>query len=349
MKRIALVALCLMVLGGFASAEWTWVKSIDCSNAVTDGGRLKDIQADSSGSLYFTTYFGSATRRIWKIANPITETTPTLAAFETPAADYNSSNAATLAINATGDVFLAMDTNDTATAWIKKYKSDGTLDTTFGSSGTLSPVVLNGTNHRPRSICFADSGSGKLLVATFSWPYYIGAVDALTGADGGALLATVGDSDDNGTATDIEVWNGLAYDPVENAIYGNAQADLMKATGTSASLSDLSTFDSITMLQSNTRLNTSANGLCFLPSENLIAYTALQGTASAIEIGVYSILTELQDMAGEPAGYDGYINSGGACTLFTQGSSVYVAVVSYYSNTLEIFADTSAVDNWSRY
>ena len=339
MKKITVLLFCLMLVPLSASAQWTLDKVIDCSAAAPTGTRLKDVQADSSGSLYVTTYFGSS-GRIWKIANPITETTPSVVGWESPAANYPSSNAAMLAIDATGNVFLAMDTNDAGTSWVKKYKLDGALDTTFGSSGTLSPVVIDGENRRPRAIGYADAEGGKLLISCFMTPYSVGVVDAHTGADGGAILSTLGDTNDDDTAAENDMWNGLAYDPVANAIYGNAQADLMMATGDSATLSDLSTFTSQTMLHGHTRVNNSSNGLGFLQSDGLVAYTA---ASDNVQIGVHNIYLGTEEV------FLGGTQYGGACTLFEEGGTLYVALVNYYGNAVNVFAGPSAVEGWEQY
>lgn len=345
MKKLLLV-FCLIVLPMAASAEWTWVKSIDISSVLD--GRAKDVAADSNGSLYFTTYFGAATRHIWKVANPITETTPAVTQFDSDSG-YPSSNAAHLAVDANNNIYLAMDTNDAATSWIKKYQSNGALDSSFGTGGTLSPIVVGGANRRPRAIGLTGSPSNKILISFFMTPYSLGAVDALTGADGGAIITTYGDSDGNDVADNNELFQGIAYDDTENAIYGNAMADLIKLTGSSANLNDLSTFDTFTLVTSHPRLNSSALSLRLLDSQRWVAYTALEGAAAARQIGIYNIASGMEEFAGAASGESGYINSGGACCIFEFGGSVYVAAVSYYGNTLEVFAGTSSVEGWDQY
>jgi len=345
MKKVLLV-LCLIVLPMAASAEWTWVKSIDISSVLD--GRAKDVASDSNGSLYFTTYFGAATRHIWKVANPITETTPAVTQFDSDSG-YPSSNAAHLAVDANNNIYLAMDTNDAATSWIKKYQSNGSLDTSFGTGGTLSPIVIGGANRRPRAIGLTGSPSNKILVSMFMTPYSLGAVDALTGADGGAIITTYGDSDGNGVADNAEMFQGIAYDDSENAIYGNAMADLIKLTGASANLNDLTTFNTFTLVTSHPRINNSGLSLRLLDSRGWVAYTALIGTANAMQIGIYSIGSALEELAGNASGENGYINNGGSCCIFEFGGSVYVAAVSYYGNTLEVFTGTSSVESWDQY
>jgi hypothetical protein len=189
--------------------------------------------------------------------------------------------------------------------------------------------VINGENRRPRAIAVTGSPSNKILVSMFMTPYSLGAVDALTGADGGAIITTYGDADGDGNADNAEMFQGIAYSDSENAIYGNAMADLVKLTGASANLNDLTTFDTSTMLTNHTRINNSSLGLRLLDSRGWVAYTALIGTANAYQIGIYNVGSALEEFAGNAAGEDGYINSGGDCCIFEFGDSVYVAAVSY--------------------
>ncbi len=183
----------------------------------------------------------------------------------------------------------------------------------------------------------------------FMTPYSLGAVDALTGADGGAIITTYGDSDGNEVADNAEMFQGIAYDDSENAIYGNAMADLIKLTGASANLNDLTTFNTFTLVKSHPRINNSGLSLRLLDSRGWVAYTALIGTANAMQIGIYSIGSALEEFAGNASGENGYINNGGSCCIFEFGGSVYVAAVSYYGNTLEVFTGTSAVEGWDQY
>lgn len=344
---VLLVAICFS-----ASAEWTWVKTIDVSGVLPAGSRVKDLEADAYGNLYFTGYFGTGNvNQIWKIANPITGDPPAITVFNTDGG-YASTNAAHLAINPfeSSNVFLCFDSGSEADSWIKKYLPNGNLDTSFGSGGVLSPVVLNGTNMRPRAIAYTG-GTNKLLVSVFvsTNENYLGILDADTGADGGAVIATLSDRNDDGTVAESEVFQGIAYDPVGNAIYGNAMGDLIKVTGPSATLDDLSTFTDFTGVCLHPRINNSARGLGYLANRKWIAYTALMGDANAMQIGVYNIDAATEEFAGNASTEDGYINEGGACAIFEHDGATYVGAVDYYGNAIEIFTGNTPVTDWNEY
>lgn len=350
MRMVSKTLACLAVLATAATvhADWNWNKEIDISSALPTGARAKDVIADSNGNIYFTAFFGGGTNQIWKIADPLTAT-PTITTFNQDGS-YGSSNAATLAIDNNDNIYFAYDTSDAADSYIKKYDTSGNLVTAFGTNGTLSPIVMGGTNVRPRDIGFSGAATNKLLIGTFGTVYEWGILDATTGADGGKA-ASLGDSNENGTIEpgEGEVYHGLCWDDTTATVYVNAQGDLVSVGGTSASLSNIATFTDTTLVVDRARLNTSSNGLDYDATDRLIAYTASIGAVNAIKVGVYDIAAGTEELVGAETGENGYINSGGSPAFMRSGGELYLVVVDYYTNALEVFESVTGVDDWALY
>lgn len=346
-KMIIMMALLsLMLAVTSANAQWTWVKEIDCTTQVQEGGagcRMKDVIGDSSGNIYFTQYFGTPSG-IYKIASPLTAT-PTITKWVS--LSYASSNGATMAFDASGNMYFLIDGTDTATTYIKKFDSTGNPVTSFGTNGTLSPVVMGGADRRLRDICWTGAATNKLLVSTFGTPYQVGVLNASTGADGGALISAFSDQGCDGTVTDTNSgYMGMAYNTATSTIYGNAFANLVFVSGTSPSLTDLTTFNTYLQKSCNTRLANSGFGLDFDSATGFIAYSP-----TANSVGVYDITAGTQVNVGATVSTDdGYINGGAAPAFFRSGSDLYLAVVSYYDNAIEIYKySSSSVGTWNLY
>ena len=334
MRNILIFSLCLLFLSVSAYADWEWVKNIDASD-VLGTGRLKNIEADANGSLYFTTNFGGDPRYIWKIANPITETTPNITQFTTDS--YGSLNGGDISISSGGNVYMELDYGYD-TSEIRKYKSNGALDTSsYGGDGIIGPPV--GDNKSMRCICYVES-ENVLLAGTFeAYPVHLFSVNAITGATYENQINVYSCESEVGDVTAINSQAfGIDYDPVEKAIYYNAFGDLIKLTSSGTpDLTDLTTFDTYELIDDETRNASISIGLGMDLASRLVASTAYQGPGNAMQIIVYNMDTGEKEFVGPVSGEDGYINLGGACDVFTFSEETYLAAMSYYGNSINLF------------
>lgn len=343
--------------------KWEWVTTVDVSSAIPTGGKIKSLAADANGNLYFTTFYGTGNiHYIKKVANPLG--TPVITQFNSDEA-YASNSGADVTVDNDGNVYLCYQGADGASSWIKKYDSSGNLVTSFGTNGKLQPVVIGGVQVRPRSISYTPAEGGRLIVTAFSAaPYYMGTILASTGADGGPMRTMLGDSNDDGVVAENELWMGTAYVASQNAIYGNAMGDLLKFTGTAATLSNMTTFDTLVPVSLHRRLFTDNINLKADPLGRWLAYTAIRdsylsaGSADdRMLIGVYDLATGEEELVGSYANaltsppYLGYIKYGGNPAFFQSGGQDYLAVTSHYTNAIEIFRynPQAGVDAWSLY
>lgn len=354
MLKNSLIVCLILLFAAPVFAQWDWVKNIDVSNPGTDlaadGARIKAIDNDADGNLYFTTQFGTATRRIWKVTDPLSAT-PTMGAFETPAADYSSLNGVDLCVDSTGKVYFEVDPGYD-TSYVNVYLASGALDTSVGGGDGIigPPITVNSVNKAPRSIWHVEGDDVILMGCWEANPTQIIAIDGTTGADYGNIdTLTCNDGDDVVDDADSQAF-GIAYDPVDEAIYYNAFCDLIKVTSsTTADITDITTFDTYEVVGDNPRDADTAIGLDFDPDSRKIAFTAREGAAGAEYIDIYDIATDtIEATLGAESGLDGYMNVGGAPAIYTVDGITYVAALDYYTYEIEIWVNTgTAVENWN--
>jgi hypothetical protein len=190
----------------------------------------------------------------------------------------------------------------------------------------------------------------------------MGVIDAITGADGGPTTSTLGDNDDNGVVAENQVFQAAAYDAANNAIYGNSMCDLIKMTGSGATLSDLNGYNQVTA--ASLRRYPMSGGLDNInvridPTGRWLAYTAFQDwrTGGPTTKPTYVAVRELGDgseeLVGGYAGQPDVVDVGGAPTFFKVGATQYLAVTSYYGNSIQVFSHNgspaASVGEWSLY
>lgn len=335
-KAILCAAIACLALPAFP-AGISLVKTIDLGTNVPGGsGGVKDIAADASGNLYYTTYFGVTDHTIRKITNPLgAETVADWSVGPT----YPTSNGSYLAIDAAGNVYLTGYTS-VADAFVRKYKSDGTLDATFGVGGVVSPIQIGGVDHRPRAIFHTGAPDNKLVVASFKTaPLQLFTVDASTGALGATVVDTPGDPTENGLNNGNDIWSGIAYDPATKTLYGNAQCDLVTLTGASSTLNDLTTFNTRTFLTRHGRRNTDDNDLAFDAASGLIAYSVRQNAVSLQDqrVALYEIATGRETVVGDIPGTDNNISGYTGLAFFRSSGNLYLAATGSASKAIKIF------------
>ncbi len=337
MRRAILCAtIACLALPAFP-AGITLVNTIDVTaNVPTGSGGVKDIAADASGNLYYTTYFGVPDHTIRKVTNPLGAAT---VADWSVGATYPTSSGSYMAVDPAGNVYLTGYTT-TADAFIRKYKSDGTLDTAFGVNGVVSPINVGGVDMRPRAIFYVGAPDNKLVVMSFkAAPLQLFTVDAVTGALGASVIATPGDPTETGLDTGNDMWGGIAYDPASKVLYGNSQCDLVTLTGPSASLGDLSTFSTTSFLTRHGRRNTDDNDLAYDATSGLIAYTVRQN-ASGIQdmrIALYEIATGRETIVGDIPGTVNNMSGYTGLAFFRSGGNLYLAATGNLSKAIKIF------------
>jgi hypothetical protein len=215
-------------------------------------------------------------------------------------------------------------------------------------------------------ISYTGVGSGRLLVTPFSAvPYVLGTIYASDGSDGGVNTTCIGDSNDDGVVNNDELWMGHYYHEASNTIYGNAMGDLIKRTGAGATLSDLSTFNTVTPVSLHRRIFTDNINLKADPLNRWIAYTAFRDAYATVGtvndrllIAVYDLATGKEELVGSypnanpaPGPYDGYIRFGGNPAFLRISGTDYLAVTSHYTNSIEIFRYNPAAEvaDWTLY
>ncbi len=339
MRKIALcAAVAALALPAF-SMDISLVKTIDLSaNTPSGTGAIKDVIADVNGNLFYTTYFGDPTHTIRKITDPLgvaTVTDPW-----SVGATYPTSSGSYLATDGAGNIYL---TNYTvvADAFVRKYRPDGTLDPTFGTAGVAGPFNISGVDHRPRAITYTGAATNKLVMMSFKGaPLQLFSIDATTGAFDTGVVATPGDPTENGLNTGNDMWSGIAYDPVANALYGNSQGDLVKLTGASASLTNLATFDTTTFLTRHGRRNTDDGNLAFDATSGIIAYSARQNAAALQDqrYALYEIATGRETLVGDVPGQPNNISGYTAVEFFRSAGNLYLVAPAVSGKSLKIFA-----------
>lgn len=341
-KAVSALALSICLVG-FAQAEWTHVKNIDVSSDIV--GAIKSIAVDGEGDLLFTTYFGSGDRPIYRVVDPLA-TSPTLTTFSST--EYASTNGSDLAVDGDGNVYFIHDTNSDATSYIRKFDSAGNVVTSFGTGGTLSPVVFNiggtPTNRRPRA---ATVVAGDRLLA-FSWgtPMVMAVLDAATGAP-------VGPAIDTGAATGIaDSFQGMDYDPATNTIVGNLRGNLytIASTNPAATLDNLADYTEFTKLAGESYpAGNSNNGGSWDADSNLFAFTSSKSTPGTVTI------VDLNDPSSQTVlgegltGFDpGFLGTSGDVAFFRDGGELYLAVAAESLGEIVIFRldEASSVADW---
>ena len=338
MRKLALcAALAAFTLPAF-SMDISLVKTIDLSAHTPSGtGAVKDVIADVNGNLFYTTFFGDPDHTIRKITDPLGVATVT-----DPwsiGATYLTSSGSYLATDGAGNIYLSNYTT-VADAFVRKYKPDGTLDAAFGSGGVVGPIAIGGVDHRPRAITYTGATTNKIVAMSFkAAPYQLFSLDATTGALDANVVATPGDPTETGLNTGNDIWGGIAYDSTANALYGNSQGDLVKLTGASASLTNLSTFDTTTFLTRHGRRNTDDNNLAFDATSGIIAYSARQNATVLQDqrYALYEIATGRETLVGDVPGQPNNISGYTALALFRTAGNLYLVAPAAEGKALKIF------------
>ncbi|MEI7633970.1 MAG: hypothetical protein WCK47_06790 [bacterium] len=342
----------------FPARKWSWLKKIDALPGIPGGGRIKDVAADSAGNLYFTSFYMPC--YIQKVSNPL-DASPVITQFSVD--ELASSSGNVLSVDGQGNVYFCYQGADGASSYITKYDSSGALAPGFGTGGKLSPVICGGAAVRPRSI--ALTGTGKLFVCVFGTPYSMGIIDAATGADGGPIVSTFGDNTDVGIVNQGQVFQSAAYDAVNNAIYGNAQLDLVKMTGANATLNDLTSYNVVAGASLHRFPMTAAGPggsdnlqLRIDPTGQWLAYSGFVDMRTGGDnynrqmfVIVRNIATGNEEWVGNYIGRDGYINFGACPCFFKVGSTQYLAATNHYGASIEIFQydPAAGVGEWGLY
>ncbi len=345
MKKLLALAAASTLLTSTALAQWAHEVTIEVGDDIV--GSLKSIAASPDGdTLYFTTYFGSGPRPIYMIADPL-GADPAVDVFADPA--YGSTNGSGLTVDPVGNVFFTHDTNDAATSYLQKYDSAGNLVTSFGTNGTVSPVVFNvggaPTNHRPRESSWV--AGDRLLVSNFAMDRLLHVFDAETGNPiGGAINI--------GTPTGItDAMHGMAYDPATNVIVGTIRgtAWTIVSDDPAASLDDLSDYDDFTQIAGEVWPGGNSNmGGSSDEAANLFTFTSSKvspGTVTVLDLADPDDQTVLGEGLNE--GDPGYLGSSGDSTFFRSGGNLYLAVNAENRGEIVIFSytDPTSVEHWT--
>ncbi|MCC5877968.1 MAG: hypothetical protein JJU11_17255 [Candidatus Sumerlaeia bacterium] len=343
MKKVASALALSLCLVGFAQAEWTHVKNIDVSDDIV--GAIKSIVVDSQGDILFTTYFGSGDRPIYRVEDPLA-TSPTLTTFSTT--EYASTNGSDLTVDGDGNVYFIHDTNFDTSSYIRKFDSAGNVVASFGSGGTLSPVVFNiagtPTNRRPRA---ATAVAGDRFLA-FSWgtPMAMAVLDATTGAPVGLAV-------DTGAATGIaDSFQGMDYDPATNTIVGNLRGNLytIESEIMGASLDNLAEYTIFTKLAGESYpAGNSNNGGSWDADSNLFAFTSSKSTPGTVTIVDLNDPSNKTVLGEGLSGFDpGFLGTSGDVAFFRSGGELYLAVAAESLGDIVIFRldEASSVSDW---
>ncbi len=223
-KTAAICLLCIFFVAHVRCQTLEYVKQIPVSLDDPET-YIRDIQIDTSGTLFYTQYLGSTTHKIMKISDPLgVATAEEFSTVTLPRSD----NGNCLCLDDQGCIYVTSQNNKTIT----KFDSSGALVTDFGENGVYTCTLV------PRHINFMTTSDGlsRLIVSAYrkaETSPYLYQLDAQTGRIIDSMVSKA-DPGDHGTSAGMkaDLYGSHVYLPNEDALLANAHCDLIKVSFT---------------------------------------------------------------------------------------------------------------------
>jgi hypothetical protein len=232
MKKILVVIIMLSLIllahnSQAKSVKWVYQGAIDTTTglALQSHERLMLAASDSRGIFYYATYESAAAYmdiHVYKMTN-VLDTSRNVTILDTVSnvSIYNQYYG--LCTDTANNVYagtyytVGLPAGDST---IRKYDANGSLVTSFGTNGSLSPPMMAGLSFRPGAMTYVP-GSNKLVVTGNSGApdtTYTGRLVGLDANTGGGIDTSLGVTISNYTSTTpaLRYIRGMAYNAANN-------------------------------------------------------------------------------------------------------------------------------------
>lgn len=344
-----LVILCAMTVYG-KSVKWVYQGAIDTTNGLTLQANEKPILAasDSRGIVYYATYQNTAAyldMHVYKMTDILDVDSRSVTILDTMSNVSIWNQYYGLCTDTADNVFVGayytvgLPAGDST---IRKYNASGSLVTSFGTNGSVSPPTMAGLTFRPGAMTYVPASNRLVVTGNSASPdtTYTGRLVGLDANTGVGIDTSIGISTScfgTSTVINLRYIRSMAYDAVNSNFLTLNSAGLLERWSGGLP-SDLTGYTVDTVLQNYASLYGVRLQLGF-DSEYRQTFAAVSSAVpEQFFVSVFDLdnKTETQRLTADSTiGFSGWC--AGSC-LIGSGNDKRLIIVDYQRNKMHLYA-----------